>query len=77
MYEYHIGTKRMFKILYHPNYHNNPKFLGQISFAEANLMLETILQSLNFIPHTVSEELIFQFFFLQILPFGCHGNQSN
>ena len=35
-------------------------------------MLETILQSFSFIPHTASEELNFL-----ILHFGCNGNQSN
>ena len=38
-------------------------------------MLETILQSLSFIPNTASEKLIFLIYFWQILPIGSHGNQ--
>ena len=41
------------------------------------LLLETILQSFSFIPQTASEDLIFEYFFKQILPFDCHGNQPN
>ena len=40
-------------------------------------MLETILQRFSFIPLTASEKLIFEFLCVQILPIGCHGNQSN
>ena len=40
-------------------------------------MLETILQTFSFIRDTASEKLIFEYMFLQILPIGCHGNQSN
>ena len=37
-------------------------------------MLETILPSFSFIPHTASEELIFNIF-LHFFAFGRHGNQ--
>ena len=37
-------------------------------------MLETVLQSFSFIPHTASEELIFEYFFSRIFPVGCQGN---
>ena len=40
-------------------------------------MLETIPQIFSFIPHTASEKLNFEYIFLQMLPIGCHGNQSN
>ena len=50
--------------------------IKNITFVEINVMNISTNKSINFIPLMASEQMIFEYFFVN-LSFGCHGNQSN
>ena len=50
--------------------------IKNINIVEVNVMNNTAKFQL-YPPHSFSEKLIFENICLQILPIGCHGNQSN